>query len=184
MANVELQTPLNEQSFTVDGLSVVELPPCTKISIRGQASDLSAAVESVCGVSAVTAANTFSTANDNTQYWLGPDERLVHCQTADAAEMVQSLKQKLPAGKSAVVDVSDYYTVLRITGDKARDVLASGTPFDVHPDVFKVGECAQIRYGNASILLSHVAQDTFELQVRWSFAEYLWKYVGKVARYV
>ncbi len=184
MANPELQTPLNGQSFSIDGIAIVELAPCTKISLRANPESLAGAVESVCGVPAVSAPNHFSTANENILYWMGPDERLVHCQNAVVADTVQSLKQALPVGKSAVVDVSDYYTVLRISGDKARDILASGTPFDVHPDVFKAGQCAQIRYGNASILLSRIADNTYELQVRWSFAQYLWKYLCKVARYV
>ncbi len=184
MVNVELQTPLNGQTFSIEGLSLNEMPSCSKISLRGDAAQLSSAIESVAGVPSVSGANRFCTASDNTQFWMGPDERLMYSNSPDAAALVQSLKQQLPAGKSAVADVSDYYTVLRLSGDKARDVLASGTPFDIHPDNFKQGDCAQIRYGNASILLSRVAESAYDLQVRWSFAEYLWKYLCKVARYV
>jgi sarcosine oxidase subunit gamma len=188
VANVELQTPLNGQAFSIEGLSLTELPSCSKISMRGDVDAMSAAVEAVAGVSAVSGANRFSVASgnagDNTLYWMGPDERLLHSTNSDAPAVVKALKEKLPAGKSAVVDVSDYYTVLHMSGEKARDVLASGTPFDVHPDIFRQGDCAQIRFGSASILLACVGDASYDLQVRWSFAEYLWKYLCKVARYV
>jgi len=82
------------------------------------------------------------------------------------------------------VEVSDYYTVIRLSGEKVRPVLASGTPLDLHRSVFSKGRCAQTRFGTASVLLSvHDDIPLIDLQVRWSFAEYVWKYLCKVAAY-
>ena len=191
MANSELggamQTPLNGQTYQSDGLTVKELKLCSKVVLRADFdhADTCAAIEGVIGLSPVLSANTFNANADSSLYWMGPDERLLYSDSQDSEGLVKTLRAKLPQGRSAVVDVSDYYTVLRISGNHARQVLASGTPFDVHERVFKQGQCAQTRFGNASLLLS-CRQDTpeYDVQVRWSFAEYLWGYLCRVDSYV
>ncbi len=184
MDNLAIETPLNAQLHSIEGLSIKELPICAKVTVRGDMPALSAAIESVTGLPALMEANTCTTAAANTLYWLGPDERLIYSEDPTAETLVASLREQLPAGQSAVVDVSDYYTVIQISGVKARSVIASGTPFDVHPREFKPGHCAQTRFGNASILISCREGDTFDIQVRWSFAEYVWKYLCRVGGYV
>lgn len=185
--NVAMQTPLNEQTYQSEGLTVKELKLCTKVVLRADFDDTDtcAAIESAFGLSPALAANTFSTNANSTVHWMGPDERLLYSESQDSDALVKTLRASLPEGKSAVVDVSDYYTVLKISGDNARQVLASGSPFDVHGRVFKSGQCAQIRFGNASLLLT-CREDTpvFDLQVRWSYAEYLWGYLCRVDSFV
>ena len=185
--NAAMQTPLNEQTYNSEGLTVKELEPCSKLVLRADFDDADncAAIESAFGLSPELAANTFSTNASSTVHWMGPDERLLYSESQDSDALVKTLRATLPEGKSAVVDVSDYYTVLKISGDNARQVLASGSPFDVHERVFKSGQCAQIRFGNASLLLT-CREDTpvFDLQVRWSYAEYLWGYLCRVDNYV
>lgn len=43
---------------------------------------------------------------------------------------------------ASVVDQSDGYAVLRVSGPKARDALAKGVPLDLHPRTFSVGDVA------------------------------------------
>lgn len=179
-----LQTPLNGQLHKSDGLSVRELAPCSKVIVRGGESAMSAALRSAVGLGVEVKANCFVSYTQGTLFWLGPNEWLIYNSGTDVGAFVHQLKNTLPRGESAAVNVSDYYTVIQIQGSKARAVLASGTPFDVHPRVFKPGQCAQTRFGNASVLLSCQADDTYDVQVRWSFAEYLWKYLCRVGNYV
>ncbi|MEM7258906.1 MAG: sarcosine oxidase subunit gamma family protein, partial [Pseudomonadota bacterium] len=178
------QTPLNNQLHSREGLSIRELEPCSKITVRGNIADIAAAINGVTEMSADMPANTYTTNTAASLYWMGPDERMIHHTNADASALVLQLREKLPAGQSAVVDVSDYYTVIQLAGAKARASLASGTPFDVHPRVFTLGQCTQTRFGNASVLLSCKPDDTFDVQVRWSFAEYVWQYLCRVGSYV
>jgi len=78
--------------------------------------------------------------------------------------------------------VSDYYTVIRVAGAKARDVMAKGCPIDLHPTVFRTGNCAGSLYNKAAIrLLQMDDTPTYDIMVRWSFAEYLWKHLVKAA---
>lgn len=182
-----MQTPLNGETYQTTDLVVQELATCTRINLRADFTDdaVNNAVQQVTGMSARMDANTFSRSADQTLFWLGPDERLLYANNKTPSELVAALGPLLPEGRSALVDVSDYYTVIRVAGNHARQVLASGTPFDVHPSVFTSGQCAQIRFGNATVLLSCLTDpQTYDLQVRWSYAEYLWGYLCKVSAYV
>ncbi|OED40732.1 hypothetical protein AB833_11800 [Chromatiales bacterium (ex Bugula neritina AB1)] len=182
-----MATPLSGQSFSSNGVTLSESPAIDKIILRADFDEpsIESQLSSVLGQSPALVANTFSNSSgNNTVYWLGPDERLVYLHQQSAAELVDALRAAMPAGKGAVVDVSDYYTVIQLSGENARSVLASGTPFDVHPRVFSAGQCAQTRYGSATVLLSVIDDSpTFDVQVRWSFAQYLWSYMAKVSGY-
>ena len=181
MDNPVVNTPLSGASFDTDGLSVSELGFNNKINLRGQFDNAPASVDKLLGVSSAISANTYVANGSSVLFWLGPNERLFYTDK-NADEFAGQLRSN---GAAAAVDVSDYYTVLQITGDKARAALASGTPFDVHPNVFADGQCAQIRFGNASVLLSvHDDQSVYRLQVRWSFAQYVYDYLKRVSDYV
>lgn len=155
-----------------------------KLTVRGRVenSTFSAAVESVVGGKLPTVPNTSTFAGTSIITWVGPDEWLIF--TADGAEgkMQSALREALAGVHSAVVDVSDYYTVIRVSGARARDVLAKGCPLDLHPSVFQTGNCAGSLYNKATIrLLQMDDAPTYDIMVRWSYADYLWKHLVKAA---
>ncbi len=184
MGDPVMQTPLNQQVYTTEGLAVSELPPSAKINLRGDVDVVSDALMRTDGLSAQMAANTFTAAGAATVFWLGPDERLLCHTEKEPQALIDQLRETLPSATSAAVDVSDYYTVIQLSGSNARAVLASGTPLDIHPSVFAAGQCAQTRFGNASVLLSCKPDGIYDLQVRWSFARYVYQYICRVAGYV
>lgn len=121
------------------------------------------------------AANTF-TDSDSRAYWLGPDEWHI-VTTTPASERVGALEANLDNISAACNDVSGGYVCLELTGAGAADVLAKGCTLDLHPRVFKPGSCAQTNLAKCAVLIARSSQEnTFDLLVRRSFAEYacLW----------
>ena len=89
-------------------------------------------------------------------------------------ELQQQLLQALDNVFCAVVDNSSGLTTLHITGDNAAALLATDCPLDLHPQVFKVGQCAQTRLAKAGMTLSPLPDNAgFEVIIRRSFADYL-----------
>ena len=175
-------TPLMQEAFQIDGLSVAETGLINKINLRADfdSSAINSALGSLLGFDAQLDANTYIAQGNNTLFWLGPDERLLYTDK-NPDEIVS---QWCSSPSCAAVEVSDYYTVLDLHGEKVRDVFASGSPLDIHPRVFGTGQCAQTRFGNASVLVSMHGDDSCQLQVRWTFARYLFDYIKRVAAYV
>jgi len=65
----------------------------------------------------------------------------------------------------------------------ARGVLAQGCPLDLHPRAFRAGACAQSLLAGIDVLL-HQRDDapSYDLQVRWSHAAYLWAWLAAAAQ--
>lgn len=166
-------------------LAMREVPLETKITVRGRAATpaLIEAVTAGLGAPPPAEPNTSTRAGARTALWLGPGEWRVVGPPGDATGLVAALRAAVPRRLAAVVDVSDFYTTIRLVGPAARGVLAQGCPLDLHPRVFRAGQCAQSLLGGIDVLL-HLRDDapTFDLQVRWSHAAYLWAWLDAAAR--
>ncbi|AQZ65734.1 Sarcosine oxidase alpha subunit [[Actinomadura] parvosata subsp. kistnae] len=69
------------------------------------------------------------------------------------------------------VDVSGQRTILELSGPAAEDVLITGCPLDLHPDVFP-GH-AQTLLGKTGVILERRAPGSYRVYVRSSFTRYL-----------
>jgi sarcosine oxidase, subunit gamma len=122
-----------------------------------------------------TAPNTWVPAGTGRAVWLGPDEWLL-TSTTEAPEDLEARVRAavLPLG-GAATDVSAQRIALRLTGARARDVLAKGCSLDLHPRVFGRGSSAQTTLGQAGVVLLALSEtgDDYLVLVRSSFAGYL-----------
>jgi len=166
------------------GITLEERPFLGKVNLRCDAADgeIAAAVAGVLETDLPVEPNTVAGSDAHTVFWLGPDEWQIHCPEDGQEALVDSLRTALEGRHAAVVDVSDYYVVVRVAGDKTLEVLAKAVPLDLHARAFAPGRCAQTRFHHASVLLHKLADDRVDLQVRWSFAEYLWDHLVDSAR--
>ncbi|MGU9951921.1 MAG: sarcosine oxidase subunit gamma [Gammaproteobacteria bacterium WSBS_2016_MAG_OTU1] len=158
-------------------LQMQEIVEQTLINLRGKTDDdaFMQAVQNSLGALPVVA-NTTTSINNGVIFWLGPDEWQVRFHSPPAAEVLSSLRQSLTNVHAAYNEISDYYTVIRIAGEQARDALAAACPLDLHK--LQSGSCAQSHYAKAAVLLYQKDDTpTFDLQVRWSYAEYVWQYL-------
>jgi sarcosine oxidase subunit gamma len=189
-ARIQTTSPVGNRNPIEARNSLEELAWCGKIILRGDVGTrrFTRQCEKILGLALPLKANTCSTSNNtvndnstndnSTYYWLGPDEWLLHCPLQDLDTRMAALKSALSGCHHAIVDVSDYYTMLNLDGPDASTLLAKACPLDLHPDVFAVGDCTQTRFGHASVLIHKLTDNpTYTIQVRWSFTEYLWEYL-------
>ena len=148
--------------------------------VRGAADDeqFAAAFESALGCAPPSSFRRAAADGGRIIFRLGPDEWLVRDSEKSRETACADLQRALKKISAAAVNVSDYYTAIQIAGDGARDALAAGCPLDLHPRAFAAGEYAQSRFAVAAILLYQRDETpTFEVQTRWSFANYVWEYL-------
>jgi len=122
-----------------------------------------------------TVPNTWVPVGAGRAVWLGPDEWLL-TSTTEALDELEALVRAviLPLG-GAAADVSAQRIGLRLTGPRARDVLAKGCSIDLHPRVLRGGNSVQTTLGQAGVVLLALsdAGDEYLVLVRSSFAGYL-----------
>lgn len=172
MGRVPTARPSTDQSLLAgwrSGLSILNL--------RGNADDAAFrdGVARALGLALPTQACT-SVASDTLRLvWVGPDDWFVIGPRGQAAALEAGLRQALAGQHVAVTDVSSGYTVLHLSGQPVRDVLAQGCPLDLHPRVFGPGASAGSLFFKASVWLWQTEEaPVYEMLVRSSFRGYVW----------
>ena len=188
MTNVTLESPLvhiarlGKRELSVDGRSCLldEIALLDMLNLRGDSSDPAfvAAVLSVTGLSLPVAANTASVGGGRQLFWLGPDEWLLKTAGGTGDAMEAGLRAALVGKHFSVVQIGSGNTTFSLQGAAAADLLSRGCPLDLHARAFPDGSMAQSHISKANVVLYCLkAQESFEIKVRRSFAEYLFKWL-------
>ena len=122
-----------------------------------------------------TTPNTWVASAAERVIWLGPDEWLLTSTAHVPEELTGRAREAVRPLGGVVTDVSAQRIGIRLTGRRARDVLAKGCSIDLHPVVFGHGRAAQTSVGLAGVILLAMSEagEEFLLLVRSSFAGYL-----------
>ena len=151
----------------------------TVLSLRGEVTQIAAAVESCLKVPYPLTANTTQANSGTRLIWVSPDDCFVIAPSGQAEKLEANLRQALKGQHFAVTDVSSGYHLLSLAGSGVRSLLAQGCPLDLHASKFGLGQCAGSHFFKASLWLWPVASDSangdskFELLIRRSFAPYV-----------
>ena len=162
-------------------LELYERPFLAQIGLRGDAEGpaFRAAVASITGLEPLRQPNRWLAAGELQLFWLAPDEWLVQAPAEREVSLAQSLRQALDGQHASVTVLSGGQTVIGLRGAEAARVLAKGCRLDLHPRAFQAGACAQTRLAKANVLLHPLPEgDGFEITVRRSFADYLWRWLA------
>ncbi len=190
----ETATPLQQREVSLASGQLRELEQTLKISLRGNASDqqFEQAVKELLSragagnIQLPIAANTTNTTDNCSVFWMGPDEWLFRSEPAATTALSSALAEEVCAGAfsemhAAAVDVSDYYTLFELQSPNALALLSRSCPLDLEKAFAEAGHCAQTRIGNAAVLLDSDDVSTWRIQVRWSYAQYLWQLLERSA---
>ncbi|HEX4584382.1 MAG TPA: sarcosine oxidase subunit gamma family protein [Burkholderiaceae bacterium] len=157
------------------------------ISLRCDPADagVTASVEGALQCNLPRIPNTYHVARAGHKVlWLGPDEWLVVTPEGREDTLAQSLRMAAGDGFATVIELGSGQTVIEISGERAREVIAKGCPLDLHPRAFGPGRCAQSRLARTLVTLAQLDDaPTFELIVRRSFADYLWQWLSDACRH-
>jgi sarcosine oxidase subunit gamma len=165
------------------GVAMGERPPLTIVDLRIRDAEAAAlaAVEGVLGYALPLEANRVAGTDGAVALWLGPDEWWVITAVEDPA-LADRLSEALADHPAAVTDLSESRACIRVSGPRARDLLAKGCSLDLHPRVFSPGHCAQSHLAKAQVVLHQVSEEpAFDLYVLRSFADYLWAWLEDAA---
>jgi len=143
---------------------------------KGQAAALSAAVRKAYGLDLPASSRVAQGAavrfiGYGPGQWLAVSEALAN--EALASELAAKLQ-----GLASVSDQSGGRTVLRVSGNRARDVLAKGLPLDLDPRAFPLGSAATSAISHIGVQLWQ-ADDmrSYDLAVFRSLSESFWRWL-------
>ena len=166
--------PDGEPGVMIGELSGLGL--ATVASRQGQDAALKSAVLQAYGVqlpesSRVAQGSAVSFIGYGPGQWLAVSESLAH------EALAGDLSQRL-AGLASISDQSGGRTVLRVSGPRARDVLAKGLPVDLDPRAFPLGSAATSVIGHMGVQLWQV-DDTrsYDIAIFRSLSQSFWRWL-------
>jgi len=173
------------------GVMAMELPYRVMIVLRGSPADTDfiAAVEKVLTFDLPLSPCTSSGNPDRIHaLWMGPDEWLIVAPQDGHGELALKLVSALSKIHASIVDVSESRTIVRLSGENARDTLSKGCSIDLHPREFHQGQVVNSLLAQAHVTLHQISDDedangtAYDVFVHRSFAEYLWSWLEDSTR--
>lgn len=113
--------------------------------------------------------------------WIGPKSWLVfgsdgpRASEHAAVPAFAVIRDRIQSVGGALFDVSAGRVGWQVSGPRARDLLASACPLDLHPAAFRTDSCAQSLFGHVSALYQRLSDDDFTVHVARSFAVDVWE---------
>jgi len=108
--------------------------------------------------------------------WISPDEYLLLVPNNTEFE-VESKLRELMTGHYAIVNVTGGQTVLELSGERAETILQKSTTYDVHSETFPVGKVITSIFAKSQAVMRRTGSQSFQLIIRRSFSDYLWKWI-------
>ena len=134
------------------------------------------------GVALPREACRFAESGGRRALWLGPDEWLLVASYEEASAIADELESALEGVPHSLVEVSHRSLGYSLTGRHAEDVLAAGCPLDLDLRAFAVGMATRTVLGKTEIILQRTGEQSFQIDVWRSFANYALGYLIEAAR--
>ena len=127
------------------------------LTFNGKHRDTAAAIGKAIGVECSTEPGVCSSDSKTQVCWNGPNSWMIIASDEETGRAAGELLQTLQAAVGdlgAVVDQSHGRCGLRLSGSRARQVMAKNTAIDLHPRAFGPGRCAMtsVAHMNATIV--------------------------------
>ncbi|MDC0516543.1 sarcosine oxidase subunit gamma [Candidatus Pelagibacter sp.] len=176
-----------KSDLTYSDLEIKEIKPIMKLVIRGKTKDFIKAIGKNLNMVLPTEANTSTSAEQLTAFWLSPDEwMLISNETVNENSNTYQVEDELIKNISkvklgAVTDVSDQFVMLNIKGSKVFDLFATGSPFNFNDFKTKNGLVIQTILAHIDVIIHHKEIDEVNLFVRRSFSQHLCSWISDSA---
>ena len=173
--------------ITHSDLEVKEIKPIMKLIIRGKTREFISAIGKNLNMLLPTEANTSTSGETLTAFWLSPDEwMLISNEVVKKDTNIYEVEENLINNVSktnlgAITDVSDQFVMINIKGNKVFDLFATGSPFNFSEFKNKKGSVAQTLLSHVDVVIHHKQINDVNLLVRRSFSEHLYSWLNDSA---
>ena len=169
-----------------------EKTPVAKINLRGKLEnkEFVSKVGKILGMILPNKACGTSNKEKITSLWLGPNEWLLvsnneipkETNTCDLEQVLFDNISKTDLG--AITNVTDHFTIFKLSGSNIFEVLSKGCPFDFSSDDFGDNKVVQTILNHVDVTIHQRSENDVDLYVRRSFAGYLWDWLKDSAKLV
>ena len=184
-------TPVSE-SQSYNNISMKEKTPVAKINLRGSLENKEFASKVGKILEMILPKESCRTSNKEkiTSLWLGPNEWLVVSNNeipkeTNTYELEQVLFDNISkANLGAITNVTDHFTIFKLSGSNIFEVLSKGCPFNFNSEDFGDNKVVQTILNHVDVTIHRKNENDVDLYVRRSFAGYLWDWLKDSANLI
>jgi len=184
-------TPVTE-SQSYNNFSMKEKTPVAKINLRGnlENEDFVSKVGKILGMILPNEACSTSSKEKISSLWLGPNEWLLVSNNeipkeSNTSELEQVLFDNISkTNLGAITNVTDHFTIFKLSGSNIFEVLSKGCPFNFSSDDFGDSKVVQTILNHIDVTIHRKSENDVDLYVRRSFAGYLWDWLKDSAKLI
>lgn len=188
---LDFLTPVTESQF-YNNFSMKEKTPIAKINLRGNLKnkEFASKVGKILGMILPNIACSTSSKEKITSLWLGPNEWLLVSNNETSKETnTYELEQVLfdnisKSNLGAITNVTDHFTIFKLSGSNIYEVLSKGCPFDFSSENFGDSKVVQTILNHVDVTIHRRSENDVDLYVRRSFAGYLWEWLKDSAKLI
>ena len=168
-------------------LEMQEIKPIMKLIIRGKTREFISAIGKNLDMLLPIEANTSTSGETLTAFWLSPDEWMLISNEAvkgntNAYDVENNLINNISkTNLGAITDVSDQFVLINLKGEKIFDLLSTGCPFDFDNFKTKKGAVTQTLLAQIDVIILNKEINNVNLFVRRSFSEHLMSWINDAA---
>ena len=180
------------KSQSYNDFSMEEKTPVSKINLRGnlENKEFVDKIGKILGMIPPIESCTTSNKEEITSLWLGPNEWLLVSNNEVAKETnTYELEQILfdnisKTNLGSITNVTDHFTIFKLSGSNIFEVLSKGCPFDFSSDDFGDNRVVQTILNHVDVTIHRRTENDVDLYVRRSFAGYLWDWLKDSAKLI
>lgn len=169
--------PLAGRVSSAAGVALAPAAPANRVSLRADPSNAKALSKALGLDLPVEPKSSLRSERGRLAVWLGPDEWLIIDETGDP--MTDLAKAKV---LHSAVDISHRNTAILVSGQGARETLASGCPQNLNNDVFPVGAASRTVMGKIEVVIIRTGAHEYRVECWRSFSDYAFALLSEAAR--
>lgn len=181
---LKFTTPFTE-THSNNNFTMKEKTPIAKINLRGslENKEFASRVGKILGMILPKESCSTSTKEKITCLWLGPNEWLLVSNNTLTKETNDYELEKIlfndisKTNLGSVTNVTDHFTIFKLTGLNIFEILSKGCPFDFYSETFKDNKVVQTILNHIDVTIHKKNDEEVDLYVRRSFSEYLWSWL-------
>jgi sarcosine oxidase, subunit gamma len=177
--------PPIKEKYSFNNFSMSEKTSIPKINLRGDQKNKNfiSKVGKILGMILPKEPCTTSTKEKITSLWLSPNEWLIVSNEEISKEvnsydleniLFNDISKK---NMGSVTNVTDQFTVFTLSGSNIFKILSKGSPFNFDSDDFTNSKVVQTILNHVDVTLHKKNENSVDLYVRRSFANYLWEWL-------
>ena len=172
------------ESNSIDGLEISLSEPVTKINLRGKKKEFFTKIGKILSLILPIEANTSSSNQKFNSLWLSPDEWMVYFNDEDKDTFNNLYDEISKLNFGSIVDVSNQWLCINLKGEKAFELLSSGSPFNFNKFKITKNSVTQTHLNHTDVIIHHKNINDINLFVRRSFSEDLWLWIKDSASFI